>query len=256
MERELQSAFKVPGTNTLYSNIYALEQPRRHQLLKLRQTKPMLFSSAIPLNEDIIKKDENYRSILASERRKHDADEDTETNAGNQRKAVDKGKIRDFVRRVRDSRNMERRRRRKRQIHMNEVVQEGLLPEFVKFSFDIGAIADFFVPPRKRGLRPSVKNRLAVTALVRSCRLLITIVGARNVPSRTLTNDSGPGSPKKGRRSSPQRRRRVSVSRNEDDEEDEEANELVQPCVAIRFQENEDYTRPVAGSAPLWKQVR
>ncbi|GMH56876.1 hypothetical protein TrST_g14083 [Triparma strigata] len=252
LERELQSSFKVPGTTTVYNNIYALEQPRRHQLLKLRQTKPMLFSSAIPLSEDIIKKDENYRSILAAERRKHSEDEDTEANASNQRKAVDKGKIRDFVKRVRDSRNMESRRHRKRQVHLGEVVQEGLLPEFVKFSFDIGAIADFFVPPRKRGLRPTVKNRLAVTALVRTCRLLITIIGARNVPTRTPAAGTAPGSPKK-RRGSPTRR--VRGARDDDEEEDDAAKNMVQTSVAIRFQENEDYTRPVIGAAPLWKQT-
>ena len=254
IEPALHSAFKVPGSGTLYSNHYALEQPRRHQLLKLRTNKPTLFSSAIPLSEDIIKKDENYRGILAAERRKHADDDETEVTAAKQRKAVDKAKLRDFVKRIRDSRQTESRRRRKRQVHMSEVVQEGLLPEFVKFSFDIGAIADFFVPPRKRGLRPIVKKRVAVTALVRSCRLLITIVGARNVPNRVkLGEGKAPSSPKKRARS-PQRRVR-GVNQLDDDDDDDDFNSIVQSFVAVRFQENEDRTRPVLGSAPLWKQT-
>jgi hypothetical protein len=84
LERELQAVFRVPGTNTVYNNYYALEQPRRHQLLKLRMVKPTLFSGAIPISEDVIKKDENYRAILAAERRRHAEDEDTEMAATKQ----------------------------------------------------------------------------------------------------------------------------------------------------------------------------
>ena len=65
----MEMVFKAPGTGTAYTNIYAFEQPRRHQLLKLREAKPSLFSSAIPLAEDSIKKDEKYRNLLAAERR-------------------------------------------------------------------------------------------------------------------------------------------------------------------------------------------
>ncbi|GMI38844.1 hypothetical protein TrCOL_g10233 [Triparma columacea] len=254
VESSLQSAFKMPGTDTLYSNVYAVEQPRRHQLLKLRTSKPTLFSSAIPLSEEVIKRDENYRGILAAERRKHADEDETELTAAKQRKAVDKAKLRDFVKRIRDSRQTESKLRRKRQVHMSEVVQEGLLPEFVKFRFDLGAIADFFVPPRKRGLRPTVKQRHAVTALVRSCRLLITIVGARNVPNRVRIggDNNRPSSPKK-RAGSPQRRVRA---RNQiDDDDDDDMSSIVQSFVVVRFQETEDRTRPVMGSAPLWKQT-
>ena len=254
-EKELQSSFVVPGSSTLYSNIYALEEPRRHQLIKLRATKPTLFASAIPISEDAIKKDENYRGILASERRKHaEEEDDTEAVATKQRKAVDKAKLRDFVRRIRESKQNENRTRRKRQINISEVVQEGLLPEFVKFSFDIGAIAEFFVPPRKRGLRPTVKTRTAVTALVKTCRLLITVIGARNVPNRAPRSISGaPGSPKKRSRSPTRRVRRT--SHEDDDDDDDDSSNTVQSFVSVRFQENEDKTRSVMGVSPLWKQT-
>jgi len=216
---EMEVSFKAPGTGTSYGNVYAFEQPRRHQLLKLREGKPNLFSSAIPLVEELIKKDEKYRNLLAAERRRWSEDEDLEQKAGGQRTAVDRGKIRDFVKRVRDSKQAEQRRRRKRQVHFSEVIQEGTLPDFVKFSFDFGAISDFFVPPRKRGLRPKVKSRTAVTALVRSCRLLVTIVGARNVPSRIGGGGDmggGGGSPKRGGSKSPSKRR---IKQKEEEEE-------------------------------------
>jgi coiled-coil and C2 domain-containing protein 2A len=252
LEREMIAVFKVPGTNTIYPNHYALEQPRRHQLLKLRALKPTLFSGAIPLSEDVIKKDENYRAILAAERRRHAEDEDTEQAAGNQRKAVDKAKIRDFVKRVRDTNQAEsRNRQRKRHIHHSEIVQEGLLPDFVKVAFDFNDIVEFIVPPRKRGLCPNVVNRVAVTAMVRKCRLLITVIGARNVPSRVpRITAKAPGSPQK-RGKSPTRRKKGA----DDDDDNDLTDYTVNSFVTVKFQDNEDSTRPVLGPAPLWKQT-
>jgi len=257
LEGEIEMIFKAPGaggtaTGAAYTNIHAFEQPRRHQLLKLREAKPSLFSAAIPLNEDIIKKDEKYRNLLAAERRKHAEDEDIENDASNQRTAVDKTKIRDFVKRVRDSKQAEQRRRRKRQVHYSEVIQEGTLPDFVYYHLDFGAIADFFVPPRKRGLRPAVKSRTAVTALVRSCRLLVTIVGARNVPSRLTRGGAPPGSPKRGGSPSKGSKRRL---KDEEDEGVYDDPEHVHSFVEVKFQDNTDRTRPVEGVAPLWKQT-
>jgi hypothetical protein len=166
---------------------------------------------------------------------------------------VDQGKIRDFVKRIRDTNQAEsRNRQRKRHIHHSEIVQEGLLPDFVKVAFDLNDIIDFIVPPRKRGLRPTVKNRQAVTALVRKCRLLITVIGARNVPSRVqkLTGaPKAPGSPKRAR--SPVRRK---PGAGDDDDEDP-LDSMVNSFVTVKFQDNEDSTRPVLGPAPLWKQT-
>jgi len=217
--------------------------------------KPTLFSGAIPLSEEVIKKDDNYRAILLAERRRHAEDEDTENIAGNQRKAVDKGKIRDFVKRIRDTNQAETaNRRRKRHVHHSEIVQEGLLPDFVKVAFDFDDIINFIMPPRKRGLRPTVKSRVAVTALVRKCRLLITVIGARNVPSRVPkigNGGKGPGSPKRAK--SPSRRK--GGARTDDEDDEEGVSTMVNSFVTVKFQDNEDSTRPVLGQAPLWKQT-
>lgn len=85
----------------------------------------MVFVFALS-SEAEIRRDEGYKALIQEERQSR---EDTDLRMDpSDRKAADRGKLRDFVRRVRESRGAIARTKRKRKIPLASLVQEGKSP--------------------------------------------------------------------------------------------------------------------------------
>lgn len=180
-------------------------------------------------SEAEIRRDEGYKALIQEERQSRE-DADLRMDPSD-RKAADRGKLRDFVRRVRESRGAIARTKRKRKIPLASLVQEGecpcsaaarplhnmLQPRRVKFvreailthnlTFSFCCSTELlpavqstflidltqFLPAPRRSLRPAPKVRTPANANVSSCRLLIQVVLARNVPARKFEKSESLG---------------------------------------------------------------
>ena len=119
-----------------------------------------------------------------------------------------------------------RRKGRQHLYNTDDVVQE---QKFDMFMHPLNLI-DLF-PPRRRNLRQQFSKRSIGTKIPRSCRLLIKITSAQNIPKRCNSQISGAHPPQ---------------------ETEEETNSIY---VQVTFQNSTKLSRPVSGSAPTWEQA-
>ncbi|CAM9309130.1 unnamed protein product [Chrysoparadoxa australica] len=231
-------------------------EPLRHALLRLRVSKPNVLSGKqIPLLEEEIRKDEGFERVLVGEMNCQalqqasegdTADPATEaavyeqTLLADKRKeriAVDKSRLNNFVTRVRNSKTAQARQRQKKRATLTNVLKEVPVPEL---DLGGGGLGDL-LPPKKRALRPRPKARTATAIQVDSCRLLIQIIGARNIPVRAAEDLGG----------------FVAATAPADDEEEGMIGEgrQVHSYVEVRFQNCVKRTHTCSGVAPLWKET-
>ena len=134
------------------------------------------------------------------------------------------------------------------------------------------------IPEKRRSLKPTTKPRSAMSMHVDKCNVLVQVVGARNIPLRSLKGDKdanarGPMSAKKSRKSRSSSRGRAGGGESDVGSSGESGGEEIlqvdealldetkvnmrkraQTCVEVKFQENRESTVCMAGRAPLWKQ--
>jgi hypothetical protein len=237
---ELGDMFGEAGSS--YLNYMRLQEPMRHKLLRMRNSKPFLFSQPIPLSDKTIRRSDIYRRILASERLKlkdidndfeHDSDDDDD-EAMEGVKAANKRAAASFWTRVRESQATLSRTGVKKTFATTSMVAETDITPHLTWM----QVLDFswIIPPRKRALQPTTHQRAPHVVQVAGCNVLVQVVGARNLPVREEPADGGGDA---GGGASSLR------SGSEDG---------VKTYVEVKFQDHKLRTQTIGGSAPLWKQ--
>lgn len=93
-------------------------------------------------------------------------------------------RILDFLARVRSSQLAVKRRAQRPALSLAQVVRERQFFQRTE-RVDFAALMAMILPAPKRSLRPQAKPRQASTAQFEQCKLLIQLVGARNIPVRS-----------------------------------------------------------------------
>jgi coiled-coil and C2 domain-containing protein 2A len=238
--------FSVPfgEEGDTYLNFIKFQDNLRMKLLKLRETKPFLFTEPIPLSEQSIKSSELYKKIIAKELFIETEDKYLDVSS-------QKLKISDFMSRVRNSVSSLN-RGTNRKLNTGSVVAT---TEYFQLVESLPWTA--LIPPRKRELRPAPKARLPIAMQVNNCNLLVQLVGARNVPLRKQDDRASDNS----RRNLQKDRINVggynndpSISGDLLDESKIGEKKRARSYLSLKFQENSVRTVCVDGGAPLWKE--
>mmetsp|Transcript_30493 Transcript_30493/g.44837 ORF Transcript_30493/g.44837 Transcript_30493/m.44837 type:complete len:716 (-) Transcript_30493:374-2521(-) len=138
---------------------------------------------------------------------------------------VMKNRRRNFVTEIKAA-EQSRQKGRKHSWSTDDVVQEQKFDIFMRpISF-----VDLF-PPRRRNLRQNFSNRPSGAKVPRSCRLLVKVISARNIPRRCDERTS---------------------AANLRQEMEAEPNSIF---AQVSFQSSTKISRAVSGSAPVWKQA-
>jgi hypothetical protein len=158
-----------------YLNYLKYQPCLRFQLLQLRDSKPYLFSHPIPLSDDIIQQNNDYKQLLiANDEAFHVDHDDNTTDVAVLLENSKTIKVKTFLQRVRNIVSRLDKRSRKKTLSTTSVV----------------ACTDYFAPKpademdfaflhRKRELRPKARQRLPQVIRVPQCSMLIQVVGAR-----------------------------------------------------------------------------
>ena len=181
--------------------------------------------------------------------------------------AVNKGNIRNFLKRINQWKLVNiQEKRMKPPVHFSEIVKD--VNDFQLFQRSNSSLLDVIIPPKKRSLRPNVKSRILIPTNLqkqqyqnssKNCRLLVTIVGAMNVPSRVFSQNKisiskttpNSGEPYMGKSTN------IGTSNESDANEKQSGNDVIpsNTFVQVIFQGRKLKTRRVVGSSPMWKQT-
>lgn len=185
-----------------YINYAKLKASYRLRLLMLRVKKPHLIQGPLPLTDAQIRGNEVYKSILQREDpiKLYEEDEEFSEKSLLGKESINVGKVANFLQRVRNSNIAMSRSVRRRRLTTSSVVLE---TENISTAF----IIDGEWLRRRRDLKPRVKERLPEALQVEECELLVQVVGAKNVPLRSVFDADGniPGFTRMDR-NSPQKR--------------------------------------------------
>ncbi len=248
--------------NQNYENYLKFSPNLRLQLLKLRDSKPYLFTDPVPLSDAVIQRSELYKKILITEgvSMTNGVDltsmspraDDTETEINNRLK------VKGFLDRVRNSVTALKKRNIRKSITTNNVIAE--VQYFYPIVLDD---VETLIPARKRDLKPVPKVRVPQAVQVSQCDVLVQVVGAKNIPLRQNDTANESSKTRRGNRGS-SRGGRGSDSegeRNEPALSDDvlDANKIkekkrARSVMEVRFQERANDTVCIEGAAPLWKQ--
>lgn len=244
--------FSVPfgEEGETYLNYMKFQDSLRMKLLKLRETKPFLFTEPIPLSEQSIKSSELYKRIIAKELFIEIEDKNLDDTS-------QKLKISDFMSRVRNSVSSLN-RGSGRKLNTGSVVAT---TEYFQLIDALPWTA--LIPPRKRELRPAPKARLPIAMQVNNCNLLVQLVGAKNVPLRKKDESASNERASDNSKRNQQRDRNNGGGYNNNnptisgdllDESKIGEKKRARSYLSLKFQENSVRTVCVDGGAPLWKE--
>ena len=267
----------------LYNNYVYYKETPRMKLLQLRNVKPYLFNSPIPINENIIKNSELYKTIFKKELNETMAVINTTSTTTNNKeddnlfdnnkiitgqKSINITKINNFLNRIRNSQTVLSRKKKKKNFITSSVVVE---TDYLKLQ----EVELFNILERKRSLHPKVKIRVPVSVQVDKCELLIQIVGAKNVPLRseieTINNNTSLLNTTTGVVGSRRTRGRSTsgagaggtgggdvdapiVSEHMLDERKMKERRRARSFVEVKFQENVVSTVAMDGGTPMWRE--
>lgn len=195
--------------NTDYSNFLRFQLNDRMKLLKLRDSRPYLFTEPIPLQQSAIRKNEVLRNILAREEREADefkaggtsslhhalkrAESDGIIDAADEDRIANESKKTSFIEQIRNSSLASSRKSRRKKVLTSSVVYDPNDVYFDDFSWSKIFASDGLLKPR-RSLKPSPAERIPEAKPTKKCELLIQIVGCKNVPIRKHVAHVGFGS--------------------------------------------------------------
>jgi len=147
-------------------------------------------------------------------------------------------------------------------VSFSEIMKD--VKNFALFQRSNMSCIDFIIPPRRRSLHPNVKPRLFVPAIKqhnncshtsnRQCRLLVTIVGAMNVPSRVSSNSVNSETTLRSGKTHNNRNGNANAS-GTNVEQPGDSTSPSNTFVQVIFQGHKLKTRKVVGSSPMWKQT-
>ena len=142
----------------------------------------------------------------------------------------------------------------KRPVHYTEIVQDvSILRD--SDGPDLWSACELLFPPRRRSLYPrNIAVKLPEKQSLQSCRLLVVIIGAKNVPVRSFRDRDSHHADNSLRRYSSVRSfgnlDNTVLETDSPTHEEECTNSVVQ----VRFQDKTTLTRSVPGPSPMWKQ--
>jgi len=271
---EIMLAFKIPGTHNTFINKQYMTEPLRHQLIRMREQnsgqQQVSVPSPIPLDEVVIRNDSTYQSLLQHKRAatKNRLIQQIVNVAARQRTTVERQYISELIERIQKNNSIlqEKISSFKGRIHQqSQVIREFEMPPNDDHSL-LDAFLKWLFPPPKRALQPRSNcmeqrhiRTSSMSTSIKRCHLLVTIVGAKNVPWRCPDdshhrNNINMSSPQRGRLS---RDRAVKdLSSTTTTSQEQQINETnVQTFVQISFQNCTKRTKTVAGPSPKWKQT-
>ncbi|KAG5183731.1 hypothetical protein JKP88DRAFT_316124 [Tribonema minus] len=266
----------------------------RHALLRLRRRRPHAFGArAIPLTEKECRADEVLDSILTAAEAEAAVAAGTETlneeeaaaaaaagygldalleDPKGERLAVDPKRLADFLRLVQGTHTAAGRHARGVgggglwSVPVSSVVREP--PQARLRWLELGHVMMAVVPPPRRALRPALRERAPVVAKVESCRLLVQIIGARNVPARLATSSYlarfGVGRAGASPEAAPPRAKLPDQNLGMGGIEEGDGYQSGPPpaqaggvtsFVEVRFQGGVRRTQAYEGRAPLWRET-
>jgi coiled-coil and C2 domain-containing protein 2A len=212
-------SFSFAEWTASYGNFTNFFETLRARLLRTRLNRPFLLKTPIPLFDKVISKSENFKSFLEQDSHQFigpTAETKSRDNFSNT-----------LLEKVRHSKtNRSRYTSRRYASTVNLVIEADSTLNLSWFSIlDLSWV----VPARRRSLKPGIRVKGSYSAFISNCRLLVQVVGAKNLPKR------------------------VGPSTTDDNLASSSGHEL-RPVVQVSFQEHSKSTTPLLGTNPMWRQ--